>query len=223
MKTVHNKPSAIACSMLAVAFLVCTAAILNAAGDQSHSFAWREANMRMSGASTVDEFTEAGDVYQELVDDGLRNGPLFYNLGTALLLSKQYAAAEEALYRSERYMGSNEDIRRNLELALARGDDSESATLPWYRAFLFWHYGLPGSLRACIAFAAFSLVWIGFAFRVMGLDVWGRHVIAVATVVLILFGSSVASTLYEENGAGRTVLPDSGDVGLSVSEDGNSL
>jgi hypothetical protein len=221
MKTVHNKYVEITSLLLAATILVCTAAVLNAAVDQSHSFAWREANMRMSGASTVDDFAGAADVYRELVGDGLSNGPLFYNLGTALLLSEQYAAAEKAFYRSERYMGSNEDIRRNLELALARSNDSESVTLPWYRAFLFWHYGLPGNLRTCIALAAFSLVWIGFAFRIMGLDTWGRHVMAAAIVVLILFGSSVASTLYAENGAGRAVLPDATGLTRSVSEDGN--
>lgn len=206
-----------------VALLVCIAPACGATVADRYDFGWREANSRMSTAETIDDFAAAADVYRELADEGLRNGPLFYNLGTALLLSEQYAAAEQALYRAERYMGSSEDVRRNLELSITRGERSKAGNLPWYRAFLFWHYGLPGSLRVGIALSAFSAIWIGFALRVAGAQVWSRHLIAFSIVVFVLFGSSVASTLYEESRSGTALPPGGDELTLSVPKQGVGL
>ena len=44
----------------------------------------------------------------------MRNGVLFYDLGTALLKAGQADEAFEVLLRAERYLGYNPDVKRNL-------------------------------------------------------------------------------------------------------------
>ena len=46
---------------------------------------WNEANAALANAVKPADYLRAARSYQALVDSGVRNGPLFYNLGTALL------------------------------------------------------------------------------------------------------------------------------------------
>lgn len=172
-------------------------------------FIWREANTRMASASKADDFAAAADRYAELVRRGVRNGPLFRNLGTALLLAEQYQPAVRALERAERYGGSDPDLRRNLLLALsgAAGGDTTVA-LPWYRYPLFWHYGLSGRVRMNIAVLAFGAIWLLLALRLGGFRRLVRDAVAVCIVLVILFGSSAATSLWQEHAEPGTYLLD---------------
>jgi hypothetical protein len=156
----------------------------------------------MFGARNADEFSHAADVYQELVNEGGANGALWYNLGTARLLADDPVGARDALLRAERHMGTTPEIRRNLERAL-RAAGGEPEDLPWYRVPLYWHYLLPCTVRAIVLAAAFSGLWIGLALQLLGARRLSRSVAAVSLGVLIVFGSSVASTLYAEAAAER--------------------
>ena len=48
-------------------------------------FMWNQANATFASSRTADDFRRAAETYQALVDSGVRNGPLFDNLGIALL------------------------------------------------------------------------------------------------------------------------------------------
>jgi len=178
-----------------------TGAVISAAepGDVSmeRRFLWNEANALMAAAQTVEDFSAAAEAYGRLIDAGVRNGPLFYNLGLALLQAERYEEALAALRRAERYAGSTEDIRRNMRLCLRRGDSA--AALPWYRFPLFWHFGLPGAIRLSIAAAAFSACWLSLLMRRIGPRHTADALLAVSLAVLVLFASSAATTLHQES------------------------
>ena len=167
------------------------------------TFIWNEANAIMAAATKPDDFRRAAQTYQKLTDAGVRNGPLFYNLGTALLQAGQYANALDALARAERYLGRQPDIRRNMSIALARKQKTPRVEWPWYRILLFWHFNLSGATRTVIAVAAFTLFWLALTLRRLGLRRGLNAVVLLSLLAIVAFGSSMATTWHQEMTAHR--------------------
>lgn len=193
---------------LLAALVFASAAFVHAVGPSASTeqrFLWNQANAQMATAQTPAHFMAAAATYQRLVASGARNGPLFYNLGTAQLRAGQYDQAVGALLRAERYTGSNPEITQNLLIALARDDKGAKVAMPWYRFPLFWHYGLSAELRAAMAAGAFAIACILLALWRLGSHT-ARQIMFVAWVVFALFASSVTTTFHQESRADRLRL-----------------
>jgi tetratricopeptide (TPR) repeat protein len=169
-------------------------------------FLWQAANAQMSAAQASDDFLRTAEAYQKLIDAGVRNGPLFANLGTAFLQAGRNPEALEAFLRAERYAGSDPEIKAGIRTAIARLQKNDEAALPWYRIPLCWHFELGGPVRAAIATMAFALFWIALALRFLGIRRIARPLLGLALLGIVLFGSSTATTLYQETHARRPVF-----------------
>jgi len=170
-------------------------------------FVWNEARSIMGSARTEEDFLRAAEKYTELARMGARSGPLFYNLGTALLLAGRHEAAYAALARAERYQGTTFEIRRNMLLAVAGAQETDRPVLPWYRVPLFWHFRLPMSDRWTIALILFNLAWIALAFRKGALRHLAVPLLWISLVAFALFASSAATSLHAERKAEAVLLP----------------
>ena len=192
-------------------------------------FIWNEANAVMQNAKTPPDYLRAASIYQRLLDDGVRNGPLFYNIGTALLLAERYELSFNAFERAERYLGRQPDIDQNLKIALAKKTKSTTAVLPWYRLAAFWHFYLSCPQRTSIASCAFIAFWLALVLRWLGVKLptarvsaeptgkagshgafWRRRVKRMANamalfslVVFVVFASSAAASWQMENSSRR--------------------
>lgn len=186
--------------LLTIGSLMLFSGTLATALEQSErAFIWNEANARMAGARTPDAYLRAAQTYQKLVDEGVRNGPLFYNLGTALLQAGQIDPAIDALQRAEKFLGAQSDIRQNLKIAMARKVNIEMAEWPWYRLVLFWHFYLSAATRMMVAAIAFFIFWAVLTLRLMGIQRSGVNAsLILAAITVILFGSSVAISWHQE-------------------------
>ena len=169
------------------------------AATLEHEFLWTAANSRMACAASENDFLDAARLYLKLVNGGVRNGHLFYNLGTALLKARRYNLAVSSLERAERYLGSTAEIRRNLLLANAGDDKDAEPLVPWTRYLLFWHHGLGIATRITIAVAAFALFWFGLILRALSLRRIAGTLTVISLVVLVLFGSSIAASWNQES------------------------
>lgn len=166
---------------------------------QEREFIRMEANARVSTAQTPQDFSAAGDVFLQLVDRGVRNGGLFYDLGTTLLMAGRYEESLFFLRRAERYQGSDADTRRNLILAIRGASGDASATLPWYRVPLFWHYDLSCPTRTTLAVVAFAVFWLArTAHRLKRRPVF-RLLVAAGFSGVVIFGSSVVASILLES------------------------
>jgi hypothetical protein len=166
---------------------------------QSAQFESQLAMSQLMAANTANQFHHAAHSLDRLIALGARNAPLFYNYGTALLLAGHHQAALNAFVRAERYSGTTWELKRNMRLAIRGANDGLAAPkLPWYRAPLFWHFGMSGRVRVTVASVAILMIWISFLLRMTGLKDTYRTVLGVAIAILILFGSSAATTLYME-------------------------
>ncbi len=154
---------------------------------------------QISTANTPAQFDRLALTLKRMLDKEYCNAPLLYNYGTALLMADHPQAALNAFLRAERYSGTTWELKRNMILAIHKLDANVSdPKLPWYRPLLFWHYGLSGNVRITIASLAFLLLWIALLLRPLGINELSRTLLGVAVTLLIVFGSSAATTLYQE-------------------------
>ncbi|MDD5484262.1 MAG: BatD family protein [Kiritimatiellae bacterium] len=170
------------------------------------NFIWEEANAAMQTARTSADYLRAAEIYQRLVDAGVRNGPLFYNMGTALLRAGRDELAVGVFERAERYLGYQPDLEHNLKIASARKTGGNHARLPWQRVVFFWHFYLACPQRSAAAVFAFFLFWLALVLRKAGI---GRAINAVALaglVCFIVFATSAAASWQMENSARRCDL-----------------
>jgi hypothetical protein len=198
--------------MIALLLLACGALTARAADE--HRFLWNQANARMATAASPSDFAEAASIYRDLLDRGVRNGPVYRNYGTALLLADAPDAAVDALLRAERHGGTSTDLRRNLELALAArtlpaaGDTAATPVrtggLSWTRIPLFWHYQLPLHLRIRVLLVLHNSLWLALVLRVVRLRAAARGLAVASLAGLVLFGSSVLVSLHQD----ATPLPE---------------
>ena len=168
----------------------------------------------MLTASKPAEFEQAAQALERLIRGGARNGTLFYDYGTMLLMANHPEEAYRAFLRAERYSGSNPQIRHNMLMALSKkGADITVARLPWYRIPLFWHYRLSGRTRLTVAAAAFLALCIAILLRRLHRPEPYRILLTAALATLILFGSSALTSVYQEAHAtiGIAPLPDAVD------------
>ena len=166
-------------------------------------FMWNEANAIMQNAKTPPEYLHAAKVYQRLIDDGVRNGPLFYNIGTALLLAERYEQARDAFERAERYFGHQADNDRNLKITFAKITKSRTAILPWYRMAGFWHYYFSCPQKIYIASGAFLVFWLALVLRRLGVKRMTKVIVLFSLGVFVVFISSAAASWQMENSSRR--------------------
>ncbi len=190
-------------------FLILLAMPFSASGrltgkSSEHEFMWKKANAQMASALTEPDFLAAAQSYRDLISAGVKNGHIFYNLGTACLMAGQYTDAKTSLLRAERYMGTSWEIKRNMHLSLSR-NNSIDISLPWYRVPFFWHYRLSASARTIIAIISFNIFWLAFALRIFNTI---RHVHAqvmtIAIILFVIFGSSSLTSIHMESMDQRT-------------------
>ena len=82
-------------------------------------------------------YREAIGEYQKIVQTGLKNGAVYYNLGNALLKEKQVGEAILAFERAKRLLPRDEDVAFNLDYARALTlDKMEQATSGAFERFL---------------------------------------------------------------------------------------
>ncbi|MEI8241979.1 MAG: hypothetical protein WCI17_01805 [bacterium] len=178
------------------------------ADEASSCFLWEQANARMATARTAEEFLEAARTYNQLVSAGVRNGPLLFNLGTALLLAGDGENAVAALRRAERHLGSTPELRVNLRQALALQSDQPDADLPWDHVVFFWHYDEPVRVRALIALCGWMLLWLSLLLRLLARPAgtagatrvlsFAKPGIFFGLLLLIVFSCSTAFSLLQE-------------------------
>jgi len=202
--------------------LATCAGSLSHADETTARFLWDQANTTLSSAKTPEDYLTAAHAYNRLVvQEGVRNGPLFFNLGTALLLAGDGNNAVDALIRAERFDGCTTDIRTNLRLAIALKSERQDADLPWSRVAFFWHFNIPLRIRLLIACGGWMTVFIALFLRLLAnnscpkktnssaaagarLQTAAGSCLFAGVLLLVIFGSSAVVSLLQEREQDKT-------------------
>ena len=190
---------AAAISLIAAATLVParSASSYNSAfGRLPDAFEWERAQSAMESARTKEDFLSAARIYLSIADGGAATGPLFHNMGVALLLAGEPRAAAMAFDHAFDWRGASPELANNR--AAAEFAISGTRTLPASRFILFWHYLPSLPLRLAAAATAWIAAWALFAILALFAPAHGtlRRVISLcaiaASAVSVLAASSVA-------------------------------
>lgn len=113
-----------------------------------------------------ESFRRSANRFQLLVDDGIENGKLWYDLGNAQLQAGEIGEAIAAYRSAKRYIPSDGRVQTNLEHArslVTNNIEGEDAT-SLLKRLAFWHESLPTQVRLTIGllfwFSCWSLVSI---------------------------------------------------------------
>jgi hypothetical protein len=167
--------------------------VLPAAADAARTFVWEQANAQAAAATTPSNYLAAANTYNRLATDGVRNGPLFMNLGSTLVMAGDGANAAAAFARAERHLGATPETRQGLAAALALQEGRAHADLPWSRAAFFWHYAFPCTVRAYTALGGWLLFWLGVFCRILFKRHQGRASLRSLSETCMLTGGLIAA------------------------------
>ena len=163
--------------------------------------------LRTDPTASAAAFRESARRWQELVDRGIENGPLEFNLGNAYLQSGDLGRAIAAYLRAEQLMPGDPDLERNLAQARSRVEHSferSGGTILVESVAQWWHL-VPLGVRMGLAWSCWALFWALLLLRILapraatGSDgrrmAWRGATAATLAVWLVLGGSIVADEL----------------------------
>ena len=94
------------------------------------------------------QYEEASGLYQELVDRGIKNGYLFYNLGNAYLRLGEIGPAILNYVRAKQFLPRDEALTANLNHTLLKTEDQlHPPSIKGWSSIFFW-VGQFQSIRA---------------------------------------------------------------------------
>lgn len=148
--------------------------------------------------ASKESFRRAANRYQLLVDDGVENGKLWYDLGNAELQSGEIGEAIAAYRSAQRYMPSDGRLLVNLEHARSlvvnpmNSEDSSSML----KRFAFWHKTLPTQIRLTIGlvfwFACWTLIAVRFFIMIPGFKTASVTIGVTALALGVSVGTDIA-------------------------------
>lgn len=147
---------------------------------------------RMLDAYQQNDYPSAIAAGEQLVDEGIVNPIVFYNLGNAYFRSGRIGPAianyERALHLSPRL----DSAEHNLEHAVQLTKRHAPRPMPpsWVQFTLFWHNDLSPEFSIAAAMTAWALFWALLAFRTWRPIRYSGIAILVLAVTSALFGLS---------------------------------
>lgn len=170
-----------------------------------------------SAPNKTEEFEKAALLYERLLENGVRSGAVYYNLGNARAQAGKRSQAIAAYRRAGRLMPLDEHLRANLR-AVA-GKDDNVFPVPSIMYLFFWQnllgYRMKFAITALLAWSAFVFAAVGlFRFR----KAMRRLVLLFAASAAIM-GCSVLYDVYRYEFIRYAVVAGEG----AVPRKGNSL
>ena len=105
-----------------------TAGCAGEPADQQTGELYRQGNLLYEDG----RYAEAGRTYERIIERGVRNGHVYYNLGNAYYRQDQIGRAILAYERAFRLIPRDPDLKDNLDLANERTVDQVSGEVPWF-------------------------------------------------------------------------------------------
>lgn len=137
-------------------------------------------------------FEESIDHFQQLVAQGVVEPQVFFNLGNAYYRHGNLGAAIANYERARQLDPSDENIRENLDRAVARTERNLPRPRPseWEQALFFWHDDLTGAHSLTVAALAWVAMWALLAIRLRRRWPYLRTAACIAGAIALVFAGS---------------------------------
>lgn len=165
--------------------------------DQAGRY-FQQASQMADQAQSAELYRKALVRFEKLVQDGVENGKLYYNLGNTYFQLHDLGRAVLNYRRAQLYLPDDDNLRQNLLAARAKQPDriEPSQEVMIAKTLLFWHYDLPVRARLILLTVANLLFWGGLSLRLYRRQgLWWP--LALALTLVVMMGGSL---LYERFG-----------------------
>ncbi len=138
-----------------------------------------------------ESFRRSAERFQILVDDGIENGKLLFDLGNAQAQAGQIGEAIAAYRTANRFIPSDGRLRANLAHArsLVRNPIENTSRKSFLKPLAFWHHTLPTSVRLGFGILCWFAFWGLVSVRLF------KHIPAFKTTTIILGFFSIVLSL----------------------------
>ena len=170
-------------------------------------------------AQTNDDYRASARELESLLEDGYRNGAVYYNLGNACFRAGEFGRAILNYRKAKPYRPRDPYLSANLQQALAAAPGRlPESPRPWWTHVLFWTDWISFPAKAAVTCIGLSLAAMmlatGVFFRVPRL-----HAISTGLLVFsIAFGIDVTLTSDDVTDSHRAVI-----TGETVARKGTGL
>ena len=153
--------------------------------------------LRSDPESADARFRESAKRFQILVDDGIINPDLFYNLGNAYFQAGDLGQAIANYLRASSLAPDDPRVEANLSYArtLVRPQVSAEGSDELLQRLTFWHSNWPVQWRLIIFGTAWSLLWVAVLIRLWVRYAGFRWLAGIAATASIAFGISTILTV----------------------------
>lgn len=153
-------------------------------------------------------FRQAHDKFQAVVDAGIENGQLYYNLGNTHLRLGEIGKAIADYRRALRLTPGDERLEANLRFArsLKRDHIAASGKRRLLQTMFFWHYSLPLRTRTIAAMIGYGLFWLLLAAGRLSPRVRAGYPALLCLALWMALAVSVAVCLPSQSGSTGGVL-----------------
>lgn len=153
------------------------------------------------------DYANAEVLYRAILDTGLRNGKVYYNLGNALFRQGRTGEAIQHYLLARRFIPRNEDLEANLGYARQKAEDRiEPSSSGVVRNIVFWYDRLSVKELSLVFLACNLLFWSGLCARLF----WRRPVLSWlilgALVVGGVMGGTAAARAFNDRGSPPAVI-----------------
>ena len=139
--------------------------------------------------------------YEHLVEKGVRNGKLFYDIGNVYYRLGDIGRAVLNYRRAERYIKTDPNLRQNLSYVLGQRVDKieEKQQEKVLKTLFFWHYDLSAPVRSLVFAVFYSTFWVFVVLRLY----WSRPSIhwglGITLILALLLAGSLAIDQYGQS------------------------
>jgi len=167
---------------------------------------------RRANEAAADNPQDADDLYSQaimryeriILDGGVRNGKLYYNLGNAYFRKGELGRAILNYRVAEQLIPNDSNLKKNLQFARSKCIDSiavkEKTRI--LKTLFFWHYDLSSKTRGTLFVVSFALLWVGASVRLFVRRPGLLWLIGLAAALAVL---AAGSLFYEEIDRSRNV------------------
>jgi len=153
------------------------------------------------------DYETAIDAFSTLVDSGIQNAELFYNLGNAFLKNNDIGHAVLWYQRALKLNPTEPDLKFNLDYALSLTKDQKAETaLPLSRIFFFWKYQLSANTVQWAAITLNLIFWLLLACSLLWKNKGLRQTAYLSLVFVLIFTSTALYNYYESTYRPQAVI-----------------
>ena len=171
------------------------------------------------------DFKAAISAFSEIVDRGIVNGKLFYNLGNAYLKNNDIGHAILWYQRAFKLIPNDPDLKFNYNVALSRVKDiSPDNRHPILKIIFFWQYLLSRSVIQWLGVFLNGIFWIVLTLQLIFRKTtfrWVRSMILPVLMIILLTASfNYYDDTYNKN---AVIIPPEISVRSGLSDDATEL